>query len=376
LKNQISSLEGLRGVAALLVIVYHMQFDLPGLGATKNGYLAVDLFFVLSGFVICSAYGTRLSGAPQWWNFVIRRFGRLWPVHFATTILFYVTLNAMLALLMGAHTSEIHFMLPTVNEVLGLAFMVQGLNIFDHYVGTAVNWSTSDEFYVYLLFGVLCLMVRGRARISAFAALALAGYSLAIWSSVGLNECLTRGACLNMTYSYGWTRCVAGFFAGALITGYRDRSPLRLLASPKGQVYTFAAALLFVLFADRVPGIALAAPLVFVALVASLTGDCGPVARLFRCRAAQYLGKVSYSLYLGHAVFRPPLAVAGKVVTGMVGQVLTGAMFMFASFALAHILYRLVEMRFRQCIYAWSDAAFRSPENPPEIAEDAPASIV
>lgn len=76
----IKSFEGLR-----LVMFFHLKVGASYFGFFRNGYLAVDLFFVLSGFLIAQNYESRLTNGRQLGAFVIRRFGRLWPLHITTT---------------------------------------------------------------------------------------------------------------------------------------------------------------------------------------------------------------------------------------------------------------------------------------------------
>ncbi|SEI16517.1 Peptidoglycan/LPS O-acetylase OafA/YrhL, contains acyltransferase and SGNH-hydrolase domains [Paraburkholderia hospita] len=353
-RKTISCFEGLRGAAALLVVLLHMRLKWPFLGFTYNGYLAVDLFFVLSGYVICRSYSGQLMGPAQFWVFVIRRFGRLWPVHVATTVLFLIIGNALLM--------SWPPVIPSPTEALALASMTQGLNLFDHYVGTGVSWSASDEFYAYLIFAALCLFFRRRARLLAFLVLALAGYAMAIWCAAGTQfDCLRRGECLNMTYSYGWTRCLAGFFIGVLIFELNEHRLLRIVSGKRSaQVLAFLAVALLLWLSSVKPAVAFAAPLVFGALIASLQSDGGPVARLFQCRPALYLGKISYSLYLGHGVIAPLFVVLYDRTANLTAQAALCAVFLFQSIALAHLLYRFVETPLRDRFYSWSNTAFRS----------------
>lgn len=350
-----ASLEGVRGVAAFFVVLYHLHFAMPGLEWTGNGYLAVDLFFVLSGYVIGGAYRASMRDGVAWWAFMVRRFGRIWPVHIAASVLCCVVM-IVLAILVGRDPAGFA---PSVGEVFAIVFLAQGLNTFDHDIGTSVSWSTSDEFYVYALFGLLCLTVRGRLRIAAFVTFALIGYALAVWASAGLGECLKRGACFDMTYRFGWSRCLAGFFVGALIAEYRDSAPVAAFAGRVPQAVAFAVALLFVLFVDRLPGSALAAPLVFAALIASMNSDRGPVVRIFQTRAAQYLGRISYSLYLAHAIFRPLVSGAALVTHGPLGHAIEGGVFLVVSLALAHVLCERVETPCRKWFNAWADSTLR-----------------
>ena len=95
------ALTGLRGVAAMLVLLHHVYLHLgverhlPVLEPMlRRGYLGVDLFFVLSGFVISMAYGGWFDGSgPRWFTnylrFLARRVARLWPLH-ATLVLMLI----------------------------------------------------------------------------------------------------------------------------------------------------------------------------------------------------------------------------------------------------------------------------------------------
>ena len=81
------TMDGLRGVAAVMVVIFHRRFWIPGF-EHWHGYLAVDFFFILSGFVIGHAYGERLaSGRMSMLDFVIARVIRLYPLIFLGAVL-------------------------------------------------------------------------------------------------------------------------------------------------------------------------------------------------------------------------------------------------------------------------------------------------
>ncbi|NNM59255.1 MAG: acyltransferase [Legionellales bacterium] len=93
-KQEIYSLTGLRGIAATMVMFYHFNAShlLAG-GAFANllghGYLMVDLFLVLSGFIIAMTYGSRFDKAVTWREyriFLVRRIARIYPLYILTTI--------------------------------------------------------------------------------------------------------------------------------------------------------------------------------------------------------------------------------------------------------------------------------------------------
>ena len=82
-------LEGLRGIAALFVAIYHSwPSGIRSFPLMINGWLWVDLFFVLSGSVMSYSYSKRITSKVDFFNFIIKRFGRLYPLHFFTTLAF------------------------------------------------------------------------------------------------------------------------------------------------------------------------------------------------------------------------------------------------------------------------------------------------
>ncbi|MCG5075246.1 acyltransferase family protein [Paraburkholderia tagetis] len=358
------SLEGLRGVAALLVMLLHMGLLSRFSGVIRNGYLAVDLFFVLSGFVIFSAYGDRLKTGRDIRRFVARRIGRLWPLHIVTAILFYLIggLPLMLAL-KGMYV-------PTAGEALSIATLTQGFNLFDHSIGNPGAWSTSDEFYVYLLFAGICLIARSRTQMAfAFASAAVFGLATAIY--VDAASCTHNPPCMDLYISFGWARCLAGFFVGALVALFRNH--LQSLSAPCVQFAMAVATPVFIASTSALPLAAFGAPFVFALLIASLISDRGPLAALLQTRPTQYLGKVSYSLYLGHSLCVLPLAgwlLYGK--SGIAYQLTGGVAFLCASFSVTHLLHRYVEIPFRDRVYAWADsrANHHMPPSAPSCAED------
>src|SRR4051812_32236459 len=79
-------LDGWRGIAAVMVALYHLRMlgHFFTLAFVRNSWMFVDFFFVLSGFVISFAYLNHLHGPASIVAFLIRRFGRLWPLQIAT----------------------------------------------------------------------------------------------------------------------------------------------------------------------------------------------------------------------------------------------------------------------------------------------------
>jgi len=83
MKDRLYGLDAMRGIAAILVVAFHIgQWAPGGEGFAPGGYLAVDFFFLLSGFVIAQAYGRRLAGGLSLRDFAVIRLVRLYPLLF------------------------------------------------------------------------------------------------------------------------------------------------------------------------------------------------------------------------------------------------------------------------------------------------------
>src|SRR5437762_3544187 len=90
------SLESVRGIAALIVVMFHAFWANPlrQLSWFHNTYLLLDLFFVLSGFVMCHAYANRISERTELRDFCLLRLGRVYPLH-ATLLAAWVGIDAI-----------------------------------------------------------------------------------------------------------------------------------------------------------------------------------------------------------------------------------------------------------------------------------------
>ena len=79
-------LDSWRGICAIMVVLYHVPgfFLFSDLAVIRSGWLFVDFFFVLSGFVITHAYGPKIANLDDAFHFISRRFFRIYPLHFCT----------------------------------------------------------------------------------------------------------------------------------------------------------------------------------------------------------------------------------------------------------------------------------------------------
>ncbi|RTM05639.1 MAG: acyltransferase [Bradyrhizobiaceae bacterium] len=83
--GRFDALDGMRGAAAITVLLFHFRYFFPNIPVPPNGYLAVDLFFGLSGFVLVHAYGAEMTAGLTVRQFMRMRFARLYPMYILGT---------------------------------------------------------------------------------------------------------------------------------------------------------------------------------------------------------------------------------------------------------------------------------------------------
>jgi peptidoglycan/LPS O-acetylase OafA/YrhL len=287
------SLESLRGIAALSVALLHASWvnAVRDAAWVRNSYLMVDLFFVLSGFVICHAYGERIRNRIELRDFFVLRLGRLYPLHVAVLSV-WVAIDAVRY---GAASS----FGDTGSALVSNLLLVHSLGVLDHFTFNAPSWSISTEFYAYAAFAFMVLALGPRLRhwrLPLF--VGISAVSLAVLLLVGRTD-------LNATIDFGWFRCTMGFFLGAAsylmyARACIDRRPALRAVAP----YVAAAALAVtgVYLGLKRPGPSdFLFPPLAVILIVSLAASAGSsIDRWLRAPALAYLGKVSYSVYMVH----------------------------------------------------------------------------
>ena len=285
-KQDIPSLTGLRGIAAMAVMIYHAAFHIYGPAPTASGlslmpyrgYLAVDLFFMLSGFVLAHVYGCQFAtGLRGYGRFIWARFARIYPVHFFVLCLMLPFLG----------TGEMF-------SPRSLAFnlvLLQGPWLSTE-TWNAPSWSISAEWHAYLIFPLLALAL-SRAR----------PFGIVLLSTlcVGLLLQLARANAGDLQPvihgPFSLARSLPEFTIGVLAYRcYQSGYCLRLFRSDLTFVVIGAGilALCGIASSDFVI-IALLPALLFAASV-----NAGRVRSVLNGRAIGFLGEISYALYMVH----------------------------------------------------------------------------
>lgn len=345
------ALTALRGVAALGVALFHIDVCLyyremgallpkAASGVIANGYLWVDLFFILSGYVIHHAYRERLStgrlGARAA-TFYRARFVRIYPLHLALTALLVVavTVAGVLWPMLKDGSWETYFAWSALPSNL---LLTHAMKQHSYLSWNIVSWSIAAEWWCYaatLL--AVPLMVRF-GRWSGAASIAAGGAVL-----VGLYLGLGRGT-LDITYDFGIVRCLGGFLIGLglyQICRIDASIPARLADG------LAAASLTGLVAVMHVGGLDLLAIPLFAVLVAALGASGGWMRRWFSTPILQYLGRISYSIYLVHGLvflgFWYAAPALGWRMETPTEAWLFAAAFLGLTIAGAALTYRLIE---------------------------------
>lgn len=376
----IKSLEGIRGIAALIVALYHLEVGADHFSIIRNGYLFVDLFFVLSGFVMYASYASSLSTTVDFRAFLIRRIGRLMPLLIFSTLFFVFVANVIVlakrAVLSYGSTSILHspeqadFLIPAASEVIATLTLTHGMGVFDRLILNTPSWSISVEFYAYVLFAALCLLLVAKKRIAAFAILSVIGLVISIWASVMIHDCLVQKGCLSLTYDFAFPRAVHSFFMGALVACF-SHAMSRSFESLQLPACGMLVVLLSVV--DAYPIVSFAFPLAFAILILSICHDEGRVASILKPRFFQMLGQRSYSIYLMHM---PLLLLFSNLVKRVdSGVLLIGVLLLYVAVVVtvSGWTYRFIEdplrIRFNRLASQFSRAPANSPLNAVELRE-------
>ena len=347
-RPELRALTSVRAIAAWWVVLFHIRLSLAFapvsvIAILAKGYLAVDFFFVLSGFVIWLTYGERLrqgrwAAVP---DFLKRRIARVWPLH-----LFMLGVAVALALLLAATGRDLPQTFPFDQLPLHV-LLVQNWGFTHGLTWNDPSWSISVEFAAYLAFPLLTMLIDWR-HVPTVAILAwlCASFVLlhAIMQAAGapiLGDQIDR---------LGLIRCLIEFGAGTAICALW----LRWAERPARHAIAVGVVGLM-LSGGWIAGLlpeTLVAPPVFGTLVLVLALTSGMRHNLLDRRWLHYLGEISYATYLSHyllfmlfkfAVVDDPRAVPAGLIALYLLLVLTASIGM----------YHLIERPAQRAILGW-----------------------
>jgi peptidoglycan/LPS O-acetylase OafA/YrhL len=310
--KQIGALTSLRGVAALIVVVFHFAYYiLPSTGVIlsaysnffRNGYLAVDLFFMLSGFIMAYVYVDSFSpgvSKSNYWGYLRSRFARIYPLHLFT-LATLVCLEIVKIFLPDFHafTDKFTFTSLFANILLLQAFDLNTPPLLwgDTYWNEPA-WSISVEFVIYCIFPfILFSLLKTKSKIDAIV------YLLALVLLLLLIK-FTTGTLNTIIGIPSIARCGLECVLGIITYKfYRSRKYQKYL---KLDFLAIAAAIFIAaimhIWVDRPHGLYdwLALPAFSILILALASNRTGLISKLMNSSLLLYLGTISYSIYMVH----------------------------------------------------------------------------
>ena len=312
--GEIRALAGARAIPPLILVLYHYceghhyrnfkPFDL----LIGHGYLWVEFFFALSGFILTYVYGARamafLRGHAHR-DFLIARLSRLYPLHLAMLLYILALMLLLNAFAQATGTPSIYeehyHPVVTWQTFIGNLLLVQAWNIFPSLSWNGAAWFVSVEFFLCLIFP-LYLVVAQRGWLGALGLIAAGIAGLAILSFTGKHG-------LDITFHNGVFRGMSAFAAGVgmcVLYGktkdFADTQPEWIISLAQAAVLAWMCWGVFDNGWSHTPrDIYTVVPM--LALVYVLAFDRGFAARFLQTRALTKLGEWSYAIYMGQTAW-------------------------------------------------------------------------
>ncbi len=345
---RIDALTGIRGIAALWVLVHHLvtqyplQDKLPVVVThiAGKGWLGVDLFFILSGFVIAFVHNkdfkTRIENHTVK-NFLIKRIVRIYPVHLATTLSLIPIYFA--AKWSFGYSSPIDAF--SLNKLLYSLTLTNGFGFQDSLGWNVPSWSISSEFLAYLTFPFLAALFL-RRQLSFI--VSLGGITLIFIVTTSIGWFQTDKA----TYIVGWQwvslRVLSEFMFGIFIFQiYRLnlRAPFSVLALISLVIIITMSVTNTESRWDWVMILS------FGLLIYALTNTQHYISRFLSKNKMIYLGEISYSIYLCHGIIFMILNTAFKKTIPDNNELLfvfSLCIYIITPIIIAHYMYKYIEI--------------------------------
>lgn len=348
--QKIEFIQALRGIAALLVVLYHgahfINTQYPGVGDIlfePAGPMGVVLFFIISGFIMVHTTLRMEGNLSEAILFFIKRFSRIWPVYAVATLIYVLIRFGVTDFLQAEDT--------IVKLVKSLLFLPLGGDIGPHFGDPVLNvgWTLNYEIYFYIVFGLSMLFARWR------------WWALAAWLATTLlllPWVVSGNATLDTVTDYGFANnyvqlmtspIIWQFFAGVVIgLIYHSRFVLNNRLFFKVLVFVSASLVVWQYMSGLVVGHGIlnwGLSLIPFVLVLVLYSKNHPIAvpAIF-----VYLGDISFSLYIWHPIAQESNILGRYLVLYGYGNLTYGYSYLFLTTATAIVVamlsHRILEL--------------------------------
>jgi peptidoglycan/LPS O-acetylase OafA/YrhL len=307
IRTETRHLDGLRIVAASAVVILHYSDyvkDQPAgrflVDHTWHFNLFVDLFFVISGYVIASQYLTKVGSPPAIGRFLWRRFARIYPLHVATLV-FYVAIALALSFGIAHGENPARYPISDLPAQLLLLHAIDGARLTFNFP----SWSLSAEFFCYVLFPLMAILLsRRKPVILALVALPFIANTL-VTVMAGTEpwpDWINKG---------GAFRALPAFNLGIACYLYRDR----IEALPAVPGLLTGLLVLFILIGAYL-NIFVALLMIYAIALIAIHHDCAGRTTLFSKFGFERWSDLTYSSYMLHIpVATVVLTLASRYLT-------------------------------------------------------------
>jgi len=315
MKPYLSNLTALRGIAAILVVVLHVDFFLGAIiprgitGTIDKLYLMVDFFFILSGFVMCYAYENSFNQTirpKEYKRFLLLRLARIYPLHLVTLLASVGLCLAQLSISKYAHLFEHRQAMYQWGAIPTQLTFLETFGIHNFVTWNSPAWSLSAEWWSYTVFPALFFLTTRFRKTSwlALPTLAVGGWLFCEYYLAPRQPFISRppnpdSITLNVIWRGGFVRGLAGFIAGIFVFRlYRIDFGQKVFARG-GVLLLLTGAALALLHTGSQDTLIVCS---FSLIILSAAHGSPWANRLLSTQPLQRIGDWSFSIYLWHMI--------------------------------------------------------------------------
>lgn len=304
----ITTLTPLRGIAALLVVIFHSNLMLetflpPGItGIVGQGWLWVDFFFILSGFIMLYVYGNSFEKAVNKSNFTKyfwARFARVYPLNLITLAVALILAIYIRSIADGLDPF-FQAMLDPWAAPASLVFL-QGMHLFDAAPLNTPSWSLSTEWWMYMIFPFLVpfFSTLKRNGIALILLVLVFAYLALIYLIGPISGPFGGSNTLNLVADFGFLRCMVGFVLGMWIHQlFKGNTGKSFFEKDFVFIFSFVAILVCMHFQVH----EMITLIFFCTTILSATYNHGEIKKFLDTKPLQRLGDWSFSIYMTHVL--------------------------------------------------------------------------
>lgn len=353
----------MRGLSAFLVICYHLQFGtdfkLPFENYSQfftRGYLWVDLFFILSGFIIKYSYAPNgnILDKTKIFKFYISRMARIYPLHIFCLLYLaiFTVLVAGLHFYLGKEMIDDRLTAPGLFSLLKEVLLIHAWGAQSEVHWNIPSWSISAEMAAYIIFPLFVLISKNKIGSLFLAMIPISFYFYVFRTTESLD----------IISGLSPIRCISGFILGMMACKYRIK--INKISNLYLSIIQVVCTLcIYYGLSHKINDVFLIPS--FLMLVVSTWSDRGVISNILSGPIFQYLGKTSYSIYLNHVCiiqilyyFWSRTLEKSGIFTAYQLRILWICLIISSTLIISHFTFKYVEQYFQKALNKKINAAW------------------